>query len=273
MSLRFGVYGTDYSEEVLKSVGRLNHHPLVDRVMYHQDLAEKIGIKGYTLKDIQKANLDFMMTVGGDGTILRILRKGDFKILGMNTGRVGFLTAVDLPELETVLERMDKGEFHIDERIKLKTVLNGNDIGESTNEVVVHTDRVAKIRSFEVYLDGSLVDRFRADGVIVSTPTGSTCYSMSVGGPILDPRVPAFVIVPISPYKLATKPYIVPINMDINIKLVEKDKSCLMVSDGQDEHNITDKDEIIFRLAENTAKFVRFENDFYSRIQKKLVWR
>ncbi len=273
MTLRFGVYGNEHDEKVLDVIGKLDSHPLVDKVMYHKHIADKLDKKGYDLKEIKEAGLDLMMTVGGDGTILRLLQQSDFKILGINTGRVGFLTAVDLPELNDVLLRMDHGDYHIDERIKLKTLLNGEDIGESTNEVVVHTDRVAKIRAFEVHLNDSVVDRFRADGVIVSTPTGSTCYSMSAGGPIIDPRVQAFVIVPISPYKLATKPYIVPTDTEICIKLIEKGKSCLMVPDGQKEHVVNDEDDIRFKIGDTTAKFVRFEHDFYNRIRKKLVWR
>ncbi len=273
MTLEFGLYGTDDSEEVSDVIGKLDSHPLVNKVMYHEHIAEKLGKEGHTLKEIKNAGMDFMMTVGGDGTILRLLQQGDFKIIGINTGRVGFLTAVELSELDEALSKMEKGDYHIDERIKLKTVLNGDEIGESTNEVVIHTDRVAKIRAFEVYLNDSLVDRFRADGVIISTPTGSTCYSMSAGGPIIDPRVQAFVVVPISPYKLATKPYIVPTDSEIRIKLIEEGKSCLMVPDGQKEHVVDDKDDIRMGLGDTTAKFVRFEHDFYSRIRKKLVWR
>ncbi len=273
MTLKFGLYGTDDSPEVLDVIGKLESHPLVETVMYHEHIAGKLGKDSHTLEEIKEADMDFMMTVGGDGTILRLLQEGDFKILGINTGRVGFLTAVDLPELDDVLSRMARGNYHIDERIKLKTLLNGKEIKESTNEVVIHTDRVAKIRAFEVYFNDSLIDRFRADGVIVSTPTGSTCYSMSAGGPIIDPSVQAFVIVPISPYKLATKPYIVPTDSEIRIKLIERGKSCLMVPDGQKEHNIDDKDDIRMKLGDTTAKFVRFEHDFYSRIRKKLVWR
>ncbi len=273
MSLDFGIYGSGHKEDVLDIIRSLDSHPTAGRLIYHEKLAKELGRKGHSLEEMQEANLDFMMTIGGDGTILRLLQGSDFNILGINTGRVGFLTAVELSELDDALERMDSGDYFIDERIKLKTILNGEEIGESTNEVVVHTNRVAKIRSFEVFHGDMLVDRFRADGVIVATSTGSTCYSMSAGGPIVDPKVDAFVIVPLSPYKLATKPYVVPIDDEIRINLIEEGKTCLMVLDGQKECPVDDTDDLIFKKGDRTAKFIRFEQDFYKRIRKKLVWK
>ncbi len=273
MSLDFGIYGSGHKKDVLEIIRSLDSHPTAGRVIYHEKLAKELEKKGSSLDEMLDANLDFMMTVGGDGTILRLLQKVDHNILGINTGRVGFLTAVELSELNDALERMDGGDYFVDERIKLKTILNGEDIGESTNEVVVHTDKVAKIRSFEVFHGDRLVDRFRADGVIVATPTGSTCYSMSAGGPIVDPGVNAFIIVPLSPYKLATKPFVVPIDDDIRMNLIEDGKTCLMVLDGQKECTVDDNDELIFRIGDRTAKFVRFEHDFFSQIHKKLVWK
>ncbi len=273
MSLNFGVYGSGHSREILDVIRALEANHLTGRMMYHREIAGELGMKGHTLEEMQSSDLDFMMTVGGDGTILRLLQKADFNILGVNTGRVGFLTGIELSELDDALERMDRGEHFIDERIKLKTVLNGKDIGECTNETVVHTDRVAKIRSFEVLHGDRLVDRFRADGVIIATSTGSTCYSMSAGGPIVDPRVNAFLIVPLSPYKLATKPYVVPTDQEIRIRLTEKGKTCLMVLDGQKECTVDDTDELIFKRGDRTAKFVRFQHDFYKRVRKKLVWK
>lgn len=271
--LKFGVYGVVHSEEDRKILDSLDSHPLAGKVMYHEKLADELDREGYSLEELEEADIDFMMTVGGDGTILHLLQRADFKVLGINTGRVGFLTAVEVQELDKALEKVDSGDYNIDERLKHKVVLNGKTIGECTNELVVHTDKVAKIRSFKVTYEGSEVDRFRADGLIVATPTGSTCYSMSAGGPIVDPRVEAFVIVPISPYKLATKPYVVPVEDDIEVCLTEEDKPCLMVLDGQREITMDHRDELLIRKGDNKARFISFENDFYKRIRKKLVWK
>lgn len=271
--LKFGVYGSVHSEEERKVLDSLDKHPRVQKIMYHKGLAEEFDREGYSLEELESADIDFMMTIGGDGTILHLLQRGDFKVLGINTGRVGFLTAVEMQELDDALKFVDEGDYFIDERLKHKVILNGEVIGECTNEVVVHTDKVAKIRSFKVSYGDAEIDRFRADGVIVATPTGSTCYSMSAGGPIVDPKVDAFVIVPISPYKLATKPYVVPIEEDIRVNLIEEDKPCLMVLDGQIEITVNQEDELIIRKSDNKARFISFKNDFYNRIRKKLVWK
>lgn len=272
MTLNFGVYGKLRSKDNFDLVDSLDQHPHVGEVLYHEVLAEQLNKEGYTIKEMEGCHLDFIMTIGGDGTILRLLQKTNMKILGMNTGRVGFLTAKDLPEINKTLDMIEKGEYFIDERIKLEVILNGEVKGECTNEATVHTDKIAKMRAFKVYQDGMELDSFRADGLIVSTPTGSTCYAMSAGGPIVDPEVEAFVVVPISPYKLTTKPYVVPVNKQIHVKLVEE-KPCLLVLDGQKELKVSSDDEIYFSLSEKRARFISFEKDFYKRIRKKLVWK
>lgn len=273
MTMNFGVYGMVHEEDTTEIIGSLDSHPTAGKIMYHETLAKKLDRKGYTLEEMERADLDFMMTIGGDGTILRLLQRGNFKVLGVNTGRVGFLTSVEFAEMDRALELIDTDRYFIDERIKVKPILNGVEKDECTNEIVVHTDKVAKIRAFEIYQGEKLIDRFRADGLIVSTPTGSTCYSMSAGGPIVDPNVDAFVVVPISPYKLATKPYVVPIDQEIRVVLTEKGKTCLMVLDGQEEFNVNNEDDLRFVKGDGKARFIRFEKDFYKNIRKKLVWK
>ncbi len=268
-----GIYGTSLTQKAEKALTNLDKHPFVSQAWYHKTIAKKLDKEEHSIDDLCSAELDFIMVVGGDGTILRLLQNFDGRVLGVNTGRIGFLTSVDLKNLEDALQGYNDGDYFLDERIKLKTILNGEEIVECTNEAVVHTDRVAKIREFEVYQGKKRVDRFRADGVIISTPTGSTCYSMSSGGPILHPDVDAFVVVPISPFKLATTPYVVPVDEEIKVVLTEKDKQCILVLDGQKEIKVKPEDDIRFRLGDTKAKFIVFDKDFYSRVRKKLVWR
>ncbi len=268
-----GVYGSELTKDAIEVLRTIDEHPLVEEVMYHKNIANKLEKDGSSMDEITSAGVDFIMVVGGDGTILRLLQNVDERILGVNIGRVGFLTSIDLNDLDSALESYHQGDYYVDERIKLKSILNGEEIVECTNEAVVHTDKVAKIREFEVLQGGSMIDRFRADGVIVATPTGSTCYSMSSGGPILHPAVEAFVVVPISPYKLATKPYVVPVDQEIKVVLTEEDKPCLLVLDGQKEITVGHEDELKFTLGDSCARFIVFDKDFYTRVQKKLVWR
>jgi len=267
------VYGSVIKEDYLDVLKNLELHPEVGEVYYHENLGSDFNKGTYGLEELLSKDVDFIMSIGGDGTILKLLQKTDKPILGVNTGTVGFLTAVEISELDKAIDRIEEDDYNIDERIKLDVVLNGEKVGECTNEAVVHTNKIAKIRGFEICHGDQQVDKFRSDGLIISTPTGSTCYAMSAGGPIVDPSVEAFVIVPISPYELATKPYVVPVDKDIKVNLTERGKSSLMVLDGQKEFVVDDEDELIFKLSENKAKFISFGNDFYERIKKKLVFK
>ncbi len=271
MSLRFGVYGTSresISAEVLTSLGS---HPAVEEVFFHKELAEGLDGVGYSLEELKSLDLDFMMTIGGDGTILRLLQKCDMPVLGVNTGTVGFLTSTEVNDVDQALDRIEEESFFIDDRLRLKVYLNGEEKGDSTNEVVVHSNQIAKIRGFKVSQGDVELDKFRADGLIVATPTGSTSYAMSAGGPIVDPSVEAFVMVPISPYELATKPYVVPVDKKVKVELTEKDKPCLMVLDGQKEFEVKSEDIVEVEVSETRSKFIKFEKDFYERVKKKLI--
>ena len=268
-----GVYGTNLNKKTKNVIEILEGHPLIDRIMYHHSIGEIMGKECSSFDKLNDAGLDFVMAFGGDGTILNLLQNTEQNVLGVNTGRLGFLTSVDLKDVEGALHNYAQGRFFVDERIKIKTILNGEEIVECTNEAVVHTDKVAKIRDFEVHQGDSKLDRFRADGVIVATPTGSTCYSMSSGGPILHPSVDAFVVVPISPFKLSTKPYVVPVDQEIQVVLTEKRKQCLMVMDGQKEVKVDHHDDIRFTLGDTRARFIVFDKDFYARVRKKLAGR
>jgi len=150
--------------------------------------------------------------------------------------------------------------------------VDGRRLYDCTNEAVLHTAQVAKIRDFEVWLNGTLVQKVRADGIIVATPTGSTSYNLSVGGPIVDPRVEAFVISAIAPFKPAARATVVPTNGEVRVKLT-KPKECLLVLDGQHEEEIKGTEDIRFSGSESRAKLVKFGDDFYRRIEEKLVSR
>ncbi|MFO7793137.1 MAG: NAD(+)/NADH kinase [Candidatus Saliniplasma sp.] len=273
MTLDFGVYGKlkgEMNKEVIES---LPDHPTAGDVFYYETLGDQVGKEGYTMSELNEKDLDFILTVGGDGTILRLLQETDKNVLGINTGKVGFLTAMEIARIDEALRKVNRGDYFVDERIKLKVMVNGEFKGECTNEAVIHTESIAKMRHFEVFQEDVEIDSFRADGLIVSTPTGSTCYSMSAGGPIVDPTVDAFVVVPISPYKLAVKPFVVPVDKDIGVSVNGKGKSSILVLDGQKKFQVSSEDELTFNLADRKAKFISFEKDFYNKIKKKLVWR
>ncbi len=269
MSLRFGVYGL-VDEEQVEMLRSLGDHDSVERVYHEKTIAESMSCKGYALEDILDKDIDFIMSIGGDGTLLRLMQHTDLPALGVNTGTVGFLTNLEISDVDDALKKIDHGDHFIDERFKLDVMVKGEKIGECTNEVVVHSDKVAKLREMEIYYGDKLMDKFRADGLIIATPPGSTCYAMSAGGPIVNPNLDVFIVVPITPFDMATKPHVVPVDEPVIVKLKEEGKSGLVVLDGQEEHRIEKDDEVEARPSKNRAKLISFEDNFYDKIKEKL---
>jgi NAD+ kinase len=154
--------------------------------------------------------------------------------------------------------------------VRLKTVMDGRRLQDAINEAVIHTAHIAKMRHFSISVDGQPATELRADGVIVATPTGSTCYAMSVGSSIIDPRVEALVIAPIAPFRLAARPFVVPASSRIDIA-IEEPKECTMVIDGQEELEMKGDERLQFTASEKKARFVSFEDDFYRDLEEKLI--
>lgn len=219
---------------------------------------------------LKEMNAEIIITIGGDGTILKTVQNTDGKILGINTGSLGFIAEVQPDQIEDALQRLERGEYSITKRIRLRTELNGKRLPDSVNEAVAHTDRVAKIRRFAIEIDGVFVEELRADGVIISTPTGSTCYSMSAGGPIVDPRVPAFVLVSIAAFnRHIRRPLVVPSESRIQMTFPQQ-KSILLVLDGQEEFELKGDEVLQFTQSERPAEFIRMYTNFYSNLRNKI---
>jgi len=249
-----------YTARVLKALSG-------QQVVLDEAAADFAGGQGVPAEQIKA---DIIITIGGDGTILRTAMKNKTPLIGINAGGVGFLAEIDVKDIEAGIARLIHGDFTVDARFKLDSFVNGEYVEPAVNEAVIHTDSVAKIRQFKVYVDGKLATEVRADGIIVSTPTGSTCYAMSLGAPIIDPRVNAFVIVPMAAYKFASRPFVVPANSKITVECV-LDKGCLLVIDGQAEYPISGGAKIDFTMSADKVRFISFNKDFYSRVREKLV--
>ncbi|OGS42042.1 MAG: hypothetical protein A3K67_07840 [Euryarchaeota archaeon RBG_16_62_10] len=230
-------------------------------------VAKALGKKGVELPNMKA---DVIITIGGDGTILRTLQGTDTPILGVNAGVLGFLTEVQADEIGPAVRKIISGRFRIEERLKLRTVMDGKRLEDATNEAVIHTAHIAKMRHFSISVDGTPATEMRADGLIVATPTGSTCYAMSVGSSIIDPRVEALVIAPIAPFRLSARPFVVPARSKISIT-VEEPRECIMVIDGQCEYDIKGDEKMVFTASDKKARFVSFKNDFYRNLEEKLM--
>jgi len=235
-------------------------------VLLESDLARALDRKGMPLAHMKA---DVVLAIGGDGTILRAFQLCDSKVLGINSGSLGFLAEVDAQEADGYLARVARGDYRVEERMRLKVTVDGERMFDCTNEAVVHTAQVAKIRHFEIRLDAELVERVRADGIIIATPTGSTSYSMSAGGPIVDPHVEAIIATAIAPFKPASRPHVFPATGQVHVQLV-KPKECVLVMDGQHESTLKGTEDVVLTASERHAKLIRFRDDFYRRIEDKL---
>jgi NAD+ kinase len=247
-----------------KSVlGLLNGH----EVLLENEVAARLKRPGMSIDDM---DVDMMIAVGGDGTILRALQHNDAPLFGINAGDLGFLTTVTEEELEEGVENILNGNYTLETRSKLQTVVAGRRLRDAMNESVVHTANIAKIRHFQVHVDEELAINVRADGIIVATPTGSTCYAMSVGAPLIDPRIDALVIVPMAPFKFAARPVVVPSSSRITLRVM-RPKECVVVIDGQDSEQMAGNETVEFTASQTKARFVSFGKGFFTRTREKLM--
>ncbi|TQD23436.1 NAD(+)/NADH kinase [Methanolobus vulcani] len=244
------------------------------KIFFSPKTGQHLGITENCLpvEQMKDKGVQLIISIGGDGTVLRNISKmkDPLPVLGINLGTLGFL--VDVPPEDAIKDIADvlKG-FSYTERSRLSVHLNGKRLQDATNEIVLITARPAKILTFRISVDDSEIEDMRADGIVVATPTGSTAYAMSAGGPIVDPRVDASIIVPIAPFKLSARPWIVPGHSSIKVEMTIPEKEAALVIDGQHTYNMVENDVVTVTRAENPARFVSSSiNGFYEKVQSKL---
>jgi len=239
-------------------------------VLPEKEFADKIEVHGYTLIEINRES-DIVVTVGGDGTILRTLREVEKPIFAINSGGMGFLAEVESKYAIDGLERVLSGDYNIEERAKIKILLDDRRLPDAANEVTIQTGRIAKIMYLQIFVDQELLETLGADGVIIATPTGSTSYALSVGGPIMDPSVNAMIIAPLAPFRLSARPWVIPLNKKITVKVLPKSKETKLVIDGNYTEDLTTKNIVVVTGSEKKARFIRFGESFYQMVRLKLV--
>jgi len=239
-------------------------------VMAETTLAKELNVPAFSFQDLDK-KADIIVTVGGDGTILRTLCEIDKPVFAINLGGMGFLSEVEAKYAFEGLKRIIAGDYNIEERAKLKVMLDGKRLPDAANEMTIQTARIAKILYLKCYVDGELVESMGADGVIVATPTGSTSYSLSVGGPIMDPAVHAMILAPLAAFKLSARPWIIPLERKIKISILPKSKESMLVIDGRYTEEVSPRSDIVITGSETTARFIRFGESFYQMVRLKLM--
>ncbi len=223
---------------------------------------------------------DVIISFGGDGTMLRVARSlEDSKtpLLGINLGALGYLTDVPLDELDDALDQLFAGKFMSAPRERVLGVVmrEGREVVrcKALNDIVVNMGSLPRALHMEVRLDNVTLGRFLGDGLIVSTPTGSTAYNLSAGGPIVHPGVSSMVVNPICPHSLAIRPLLVPIEKTVELQLHNVGQGATLTSDGQEAFPLEEKDIVVYRRAKEPVFLVKFpSSDFFLAMRRKLQW-
>lgn len=234
-----------------------------------------------TRKKTEIATLaDLVIVLGGDGTMLnaaRLVEERGIPILGVNMGGLGFLTEVSLDQLYPALEKVFIREFALDERLMLRAQLHrhGEHVAQATvlNDVVVSKGTLSRMVEIQISIDGKFVTNLRGDGLIISTPTGSTAYSLSAGGPITAPSVQALILTPICPHTLTHRPLLVPSSAALEVTLTSRDEGAMTTFDGQVGIAMTQGDTVAIHVSEHRTRLIRFpDHTYYDVIRRKLKW-
>lgn len=276
-------------------VGNPSYRDLGAHLIRLAEAAGRFGLKLYTEEGIAPlwpeprppliaagGKLDCLLTMGGDGTLLRGARLLDgaaTPIMGVNLGRVGFLTTASPQTLDWALDALSRGAFTTEARLTLESVIDEaggtRRVAELVlNDVVVHKGGVARVVRLRVGVDGEEVGQYSADGIVVATPTGSTAYSMSAGGPVVVPGVDAIVVTAICPHTLAVRPLVLPSTSVVTIEPIPPWTDTVQVSfDGQVGMEIPPGGKLLVRRAADPVLLVRLGPEgFFARIRRKLQW-
>ncbi|MGB7069296.1 MAG: NAD(+)/NADH kinase [Pyrinomonadaceae bacterium] len=223
---------------------------------------------------------ELIVVLGGDGTMIstaRLIGDAEVLVLGINYGSLGYLTDFRIEEMFPALEAIFAGEYEIDRRVMLRAEHWRDDKnlfrGRVLNDVVINKAALARIIEIEVYLDGLYVNSFRADGLIISTPTGSTAYNLSAGGPIIYPSMNAVVLTPICPFTLTNRPIVVPDDAEIVLKLDNENEGVVLTLDGQIGHPMEAKDRVMIGKSKTTFNLLQPPNrNYFDVLRNKLKW-
>lgn len=253
----------------------------IDEGMVKNFSPSLIGVYLNSIKREEIPNyVEMIIVLGGDGTLLsvaRLVRNHEVPILGVNLGGLGFLTEITLEELYRVLERVIQGDFITDERVVLNAAVirRGERMAEFTvlNDAVINKGALARIIDLETTINGEYLTTFKSDGLIISTPTGSTAYNLSAGGPIVYPSLHCIIITPICPHTLTNRPIMVPDDVKIRAILKTKQQEVILTLDGQQGFYLEFEDVVEVRKAESRILLIKSPyRHYFEVLREKLKW-
>lgn len=244
------------------------------KIILEENSAKMIGEKNGMKLDNMCKNIDFLISVGGDGTLLSVVRNSfefNLPVLGIHMGTLGFLTDILYEDLSSFLDDFNLDNYKIDNRMLVECKVNDK-IFVAFNDIVISRKTVSSMMKTKAKIDGNYFNTYNGDGVIISTPTGSTAYNLSVGGPIVYPLTDAFIITPVSPHSLTQRPLVMPADIVIEFKITDKEGAILLI-DGQDTYELEDNTIIKVTIAKKKAKLIhRSQRNFFEVLNEKLAW-
>lgn len=286
--MKIGVFGSDHQQDksalirhLFEKLQALGAEAYVDSLFYHGFLKETLQYeppKAGLLTGDEFPDIDIVLSVGGDGTFLRTaarINRQDIPILGINTGRLGFLADISGNEIEATLEEIFKNYYHVEERALLK-LYTGKELyggyNYSLNEIAILKRDTSSMITVHTRLDDEYLASYRADGLIIATPTGSTAYSMSVNGPIIAPQSNSIVLSPVAPHSLNVRPLVIPDSTVITLSVESRTDSFLVAIDGRSEVFPTGTELKVSKADYCTKVIKRHNQTFYKTLREKLMW-
>lgn len=259
-----------YIEEIQKA---LNKHQA--KLLIEESSANLLGYEGFEFETICKDS-DFLISLGGDGTLISLCRKSFAcakPVLGIHAGKLGFLTDIQTNEIEAFIEDIFAGNYRIDTRMMLEVSLHvRGDIQKvvAFNDIVFSRSQISHMTTIKAFVDGHLFNSYYGDGLIVSTPTGSTAYNLSAGGPVVYPLMEALILTPICPHSLTQRSLVLPVDFEISF---ESSDDTVVVVDGQDTYQMSDVDFVSVKIADKGAQLIHsLDRNYFDVLKNKLHW-
>ena len=282
------IYGKSISENNLKFLEALIitlKDELNPQLFIHQSLAEhsslieRFKINFFDDQDLLANGIDLLISFGGDGTLLdtvTMIKDSNIPVLGINAGRLGFLANITQEDIVLAVKALKNKDYKLDQRsllrVKSKTLSDNKTSNFALNEITVHKKDSSSMLKIDAFLDNEFLNSYWADGLIISTPTGSTAYSLSCGGPIISPGTNNFVITPVSPHNLNLRPMVVSDNVLIRLRAESRESQFLLTMDSR-SISIENNEEIFISKADFSIKLIELpDHNFFKTIRNKLFW-
>ena len=286
--MRFGITGNTSNENIWAPIADIIHRLLaaekdfciqqrVSDGLKEQGVVNESILSERSTSDIS-GNTDIVLSFGGDGTLLNTAHEIGSQgtpILGVNLGRLGFMTHVEVETLDEAINRLENGQFEVEERLALSaTFSDGSElpVNWALNEFTIQRSGEAGLLSIDVHVDDKPLNTFWADGLIIATPTGSTAYSLALGGPIMSPGCGGILITPVAPHTLTVRPIVIPDTSIIEVKVLDTDKDHVFTSDGISTVLGGNTSSIIVKRAMHSVRLVKFDDqEYFDTLRNKLM--